>query len=158
MIWKLFWHKPMIYLKIGMRRKRFIRVTMVTLTKIIKQLVKSFNKSREKMWKYKDLIINYNRKKPELIHVKPLTIKSPIDANDTVTRLTKRLSPYNEEDFKVISHRAFLSAHIRELLTEWEKDPSTPIIHDEASSEVIDNLKFEYPIYKNGIITKLLIA
>ena len=114
-------------------------------TKIIKQLVKSFNKSREKMWKYKDLILNYKRGKLGFINVKPLTIKNPIDTSDTVKRLTKRISPDNEEDFKVISHRAFHSAHIRELLTEWEKDPSTPIIHNEATSEVIDNLKYDYP-------------
>ena len=41
--------------------------------------------------------------------------------------------------------RAFLSTHIIELFIKWEEDPSTPIDFNEASNEVIDNLKFEYP-------------
>ena len=45
----------------------------------------------------------------------------------------------------LISIRDFLSVHIREILIKWEEDPSTPIILTEASNEVIDNLKFEYP-------------
>ena len=37
------------------------------------------------------------------------------------------------------------STQIIEILTEWEEDLSTPIDLNEASNEVIDNLKFEYP-------------
>ena len=63
-------------------------------TKLIKQLVKSFNKSREKMWKYKDLILNYHKRKPDFINFKPVTSKDPIDTNDTVLRLARKVSPY----------------------------------------------------------------
>ena len=68
----------------------------------------------------------------------------------------EKLSPYNEKDFRVISLRAFLSLHIREMLTEWEKDVSKPIILTEASNEVIDNLKFAYPKLQKRSNTKIV--
>ena len=66
------------------------------------------------MWKYKDLILNYHKRKPDFINFKPVTSKDPIETNDTISRLARKVSPYDEEEFKVISIRAFLSIHIRE--------------------------------------------
>ena len=95
--------------------------------------------------KYKDVILSYHKKKPDFIKIKQTSSKDPSAENKIVLRLVEKLSPYNERDFKISSSRAFLSTHIREVLSEWEKDPSTPINITEASNEVIDNLKFEYP-------------
>ena len=78
-------------------------------TKLIKQLVKSFNKGRAKIWEYKNLILNYNRKKPHFINYKQTPIKKPIEASDTVKKLARKVSPYDKEDLRVISIRAFLS-------------------------------------------------
>ena len=114
-------------------------------TKLIKQLVRSFNKGRAKIWEYKDLILSYHQRKPNLINYKQTPFKKPIEASGTVKRLARKVSPYDKEDFEIISIRAFLSAHIREILAKWEEDPSTPIILTDASNKVIDNLKFEYP-------------
>ena len=54
----------------------------------------------------------------------------------------------NKEEFEVISNRAFLSIHIREILNEWEHNQDSPIVLTEAANEVIDNLKFDYPNLK----------
>ena len=53
------------YLNIAVNHPEILRET-----KLIKQLVKSFNKSREDMWKYKDVILSYHKKKPDFIKVK----------------------------------------------------------------------------------------
>ena len=113
-------------------------------TNLIKKLVRNFNKGRAKIWEYKDLILSYKRK-PHLISYKQTPFRKPVDASKTVKNLTRKLSPYNKEGFKIISIRAFLSVHKWEILTKWEKDQSTPIILNEASNKVINNLKFEYP-------------
>ena len=110
------------------------------------------------MWKYKDVILSYHKKKPDFINFKPATSKAPTDTNDTVSRLARKVSPYSEKEFKIIINRAFLSVHIREILIKWEEDPSTPITLTEASNEVIDNLKFEYPKLQKWDISRLLIA
>ena len=49
-----------------------------------------------------------------------------------------------------------MSAHIREVLSEWEKDPSSPTNITEASNEVIDNLEFEYPKLQKWDYTKIM--
>ena len=110
------------YLNIAINYPEILRET-----KLIKQLVKSFNKSREDMWKYKDVILSYHKKNPDFIKVDQtapkdhIHVRSPTAENNTVSRLVKKLSPYNEREFKIISSRAFLSVHIREILFEWEK-------------------------------------
>ena len=121
-------------------------------TKLIKRLVKSFNKSRESIWKFKDVIRSYHKKKPEFIKVKQIPPTDSSSGNKVASRLFKKVSPYNERDFKIISSRAFLSPHIREILSKWEEDPSKPVNITEASYEVIEasyevieNLKLEYP-------------
>ena len=62
-----------------------------------------------------------------------------------ISRLIKNVNPYNEKEFKIISSRAFLSPHIREIMSAWEEDPSSSFEITEASNEAVDNLKFEYP-------------
>ena len=84
-------------------------------------------------------MLSYHKRKPRFINYKQTPIKKPIDASGTVKRLTRKVSPYDKEEFEIISIRAFFSVHIR------EEDPSTPITIDDASNEVINNLKFEYP-------------
>ena len=95
------------------------------------------------------------RKKPDFIKVKQTSSKDPSADNKIASRLVEKLSPYNERYFKMISSRAFLSAHIREILFEWETDPSKPINITEASNEVIDNSNI--PNCINGTIQRLLI-
>ena len=54
---------------------------------LIKKLVKSFNKSRVNIWKYKDLITNFHKKKPKFIKIEQnLTSEKP-SINNTVARL-----------------------------------------------------------------------
>ena len=112
--------------------------------------------SREKMWKYKDVIRSYHMRKPDLMKCKHPPLKASNNDNTTMTRLMEKLSPYNEKDFRVISLRAFLSVHIREMFTTWEEDISKPIILNEAANEVIDNLKFEYPKLQKWNNTKIV--
>ena len=111
---------------------------------LIRKLVKSFNKGRAKIWKYRDLIFTYHKSKPDFINLKHEASNESSNSNDTAIRLAEKCSPYDKEEFKVISIRAFISTHMRELFTNWEEDPSTPIVLTEATNEVIDNLKFEY--------------
>ena len=131
-------------------------------TKLVKRLVKSFNDSRENIWKYRDLILSFNKKKPRLFKIKNSTKKiktankNASNEKKVISRLVEKLSPYNEREFKIISSRAFLSAHVREVLSEWEKDPSIPISITEASNEVINNLKFEYPKLQKWDYTKIV--
>ena len=66
--------------------------------KLIKQLVKSFNKSRVKMWKYKDLILNYHKGKPEFINLKPVSSNESPETNNTASRLARKCSPYDKEE------------------------------------------------------------
>ena len=108
------------------------------------------------MWKYKDFIHSYHMRKPDFIKYKQPTLKAPTNDNITKTLLMGKLSPYNEKDFKIISLRAFLSVHIREMFTAWEKDISNPIIISEASNEVIENLKFDYPKLQKWSNTKIV--
>ena len=76
---------------------------------LIKKLIKSFNKSRVNIWKYKDLITNFHKKKPDFVKIEQnLTSEKP-SINDTVARLAGKCSPYGKEEFKEISLRAFLS-------------------------------------------------
>ena len=111
---------------------------------------------RESIWKYKDVIRSYHKKKTDFIKIEQTSSKDPSTDNKIASRLVEKLSPYNERDFKIIISRAFLSAHIREILFEWEKDPSKPINITEASNEVIDNLKFEYPKLKKWDNSKII--
>ena len=45
-------------------------------TKLIKQLVRSFNKGRAKIWEYKDLILSYHKRKPDLMNYKQTPFKN----------------------------------------------------------------------------------
>ena len=74
----------------------------------------------------------------------------------TVKNLTKKVNPYNEMDFQIISLRAFHSIHIREILSEWEKDQSNPVILTDVTNEVINNLKFEYPGLQKWTNTEII--
>ena len=120
-------------------------------TKLIRNLIKSFNSSRENLRKYRDIILSYNKKKPNLFKLRTTTKKIKTANKDAsnekkvLTRLVEKLSPYSERDFKIISSRAFLSVHVREIFLEWEKDNLQPFGITEASKEAIDNLNFEYP-------------
>ena len=131
-------------------------------TKLVKRLVKSFNNSREKIRKYRDLILSFNKMKPRLFKIKYSTKKiktankNASNEKKVISRLVDKLSPYNEREFKIISSRAFLSAHVREVFSEWEKDPSLPISITEASNEVINNLKYEYPKLQKWDYTKIV--
>ena len=71
---------------------------------LIKKLVKSFNKSRVNIWRYKDLILNFRKKKPEFIRVEQDFNVDQLSINDTVVRLAGKCSPYGKEEFKEISH------------------------------------------------------
>ena len=139
------------YLNIAINHPEILRET-----KIIKQLVRRFNRSREKRWKYKDVIRSYHMRKPDLMKCKQPPLKASNNDNTTMTRLMEKFSPYNEKDFRAISLRAFLSVHIREMFTKWEKNVSEPIILTEAANEVIDNLKFEYPKLQKWSNTKIV--
>ena len=97
------------------------------------------------MWKHKDIILNYHVRKPDFMKCKEPAHTAPQNDSPTMTLLIEKVSPYNEKDFKVISNRAFLSLHIREMFTTWEEDNSKPIILNEAANKVIENLKFDYP-------------
>ena len=97
------------------------------------------------IWKYKDLITNFHKKKPNFVKIEQnLTSEKP-SINNTVARLVGKCSPYGKEEFKEISLRAFLSTHVRELFTNWEDDQTYITEITDAVNEVIENLKFEYP-------------
>ena len=93
---------------------------------LIKQLVKSFNKGRAKILTHKDLILNFNKRKPQYINYKQSPFRKPVDASNMVKNLLRKINPYNKEGLKVISIRAFRSVHIREILTKWEKTNPNP--------------------------------
>ena len=113
---------------------------------IIKQLIKSFNKGRANIWKFKDLIINHNIRKPDFIPFKPPSaLEKPPSMSDTVARLSGKASSYGKEEFKEISSKAFFSSHVRELFTTWETNPDSIEDLSDAVNEVIENLKNEYP-------------
>ena len=139
------------YLNIAVNHPEILRET-----KTIKQLIRSFNRSREKMWKYKDIILNYHVRKPDFMKCKEPAQTAHQNDSPTMTRLIEKVSPYNEKDFKVISIRAFLSIHMREMFTTWEEDNSKPIILNEAANEVIENLKFEYPKLQKWSNTRIV--
>ena len=73
---------------------------------LIRKLVKSFNKGRAKIWKYKDLILKYHKSKPDFINLKHEVSNESPNTNDTAIRLAEKCSPYDKEEFKVISIRA----------------------------------------------------
>ena len=134
------------YLNIAVNYPEILRET-----KLIRNLIKSFNSSRENLRKYRDIILSYNKKKPNLFKLRTTTKKIKTANKDAsnekkvLARLVEKLNPYSERDFKIISSRAFLSVHVREIFLEWEKDNLQPFGITEASKEAIDNLKFEYP-------------
>ena len=124
---------------------------------LIKKLVKCFNTSRYNMWKHKSSILNQQT-------FKELTQNIVLDENkgiieyidfkheptleitehNTASKLEKNYT-YSREEFKVIRIRAFLSEHIREILSLWETEPSIPINITEAADNVLDYIKIEYP-------------
>ena len=107
--------------------------------------MRKFNKGRANILKYKEVILSYNKIKPNYISYKQVPLRKPLEISNTVLNLTRKINPYNKEEFEVISIRAFLSAHIREVLEAWEKNQDSPIDLTEAANEVVDNLKFDYP-------------
>ena len=113
--------------------------------KIIKQLIKSFNNGRAKIWKFKDLIKNYNVKKPNIIQFKPPSAEEePQSRNNISIRLANKASPYGKEEFKEISLKAFFSTHIRELFTNRETNPdSTEEISDAINKVISKSSKIE---------------
>ena len=127
-------------------------------TKLIKKLVRKFNRGRANIWKYKDLILSFNKRKPNYINYKQTPFRKPVELSNTIVNLTRKINPYNKEEFQIISNRTFLSIHIREVLNEWEHNQDSPIVLTEAANEVIDNLKFDYPKlqkWSNSEIIKL---
>ena len=82
------------YLNIAVNHPEILRET-----KTIKQLVRSFNRSREKMWKYKDVILNYHVRKPDFMKCREPAHTAPQKGSPTMTRLIEKVSPYNEKDF-----------------------------------------------------------
>ena len=71
---------------------------------IIKQLIKSFNKGRANIQKFRDLIINHNIRKPDFIPFKPPSaLEKPPSMSETIERLSGKTSPYGKEEFKEIS-------------------------------------------------------
>ena len=120
---------------------------------LIKSLINSFNKSRIKVNKYKSTISNHYINSRNYFNVKQGPIfESP--KNSTALWLAKMYT-YCKKEFEVISIRAFLSEHIREILSIWETDHSLPITITEAADNVLSYIKMEYPKLKNWSNQKL---
>ena len=71
-------------------------------TKLIKQLVRKFNKGRANIWKYKDLILCYNKRKPSYINYKQVPFRKPLKISNTILNLTRKVNPFNKEEFEAI--------------------------------------------------------
>ena len=88
------------------------------IEKIIK-LVKSFNESRNKVISFKNTILSHH-----INSGKRLSISKFPSARHSNPRSIKNLSnpSYNDKTFERISIQAFLSDHIRKVLSTWEND------------------------------------
>ena len=91
-----------------------------------------------------------------LISYKQMPFRKPVKVSKTVKNLTRKINPYNKRDFQIISIRAFYSVHIREILSEWEKDQSNPVVLTDTADEVVNNLKFEYPGLQKWTNTEII--
>ena len=104
--------------------------------------------------------MSYHKIKPNFLKVKTSfkdAKKGKSSSKDElISRLVKNVSPYNDRDFKIISSRAFLSPHIREIMSIWEEDPSSPLGITDASNEAINNLKYEYPNLQKWDYSKIM--
>ena len=121
---------------------------------LINKLTRSFNESRIMVNKFKNTILNHYINSGNPFSIKERS-SPPSTPHPIATRLSKSFT-YCSKVFKKISIRAFLSEHIREILSEWENNPSSPINTIEAADTVLDYIKMEYPKLKDWSNKKLL--
>ena len=73
----------------------------------------------------------------------------------------KKSNPYGKLELEEICLRAYASVHIQEFCKEWENNPSIIENIENEVTEVINNLKIEFPRlqkWDNGKIINLFVT
>ena len=106
------------------------------------KLVKSFNESRTKVISFKDTILSHQINSSNRFSTRKIQFPKSCVQTDL-----KRLSTpnYNDKTFERISIKAFLSDHIRKVLSIWENDKSQSIKSNNEVELVLDYIRMEFP-------------